>query len=324
MITRTRPRTLFPLTGSVADFRDYHRRGGLIGLAIARELGSRWLIAEVRTAGLRGRGGSSFPVATKWESAAPGATVVCDTVDRSDKGRFLLRCNPYQVVEGVLIAAVALRATQIRFVSGEKRWQDVLAEMAGELRGLDVRVVPAARGVVHTAETFAHLPRIARKGADWFRSAGTSSSPGSAVFAVRGNVRRPGVYELPLGRPVSALIDRADGAANGGRIKALFPAVPAGPLVDVDVPLDYEELRVAGSALGDGAFVAYDDSACMVAAALRHSGSPALRRIAAGVGGADDLDAVRSSADPVARGAAEAFTEEFTRHLGHRCESRPS
>jgi hypothetical protein len=95
--------------------------------------------------------------------------------------------------------------------------------------------------------------------------------------------------------------------------------VPAGPLVDVDVPLDYEELRVAGSALGDGAFVAYDDSACMVGAALRHSGSPALRRIATGVGGKEDLAAVRASTDPVASGAAAAFAEEFARHLGRRC-----
>ncbi|WP_163507062.1 hypothetical protein [Fodinicola acaciae] len=317
MITRTRPRAVLPLTGPVTDLRDYHRRGGLIGLAIARELGSRWLAAEVSASGLRGRGGSGFPVATKWSCAPPGAAVVCD--DRSDKGRFLLRCNPYQVIEGMLIAAVAVHATNVRIVSREQRWRDVLSEMAGELHGLDARVVAGATGVVHTAETFAHLPRIARKGADWFRSAGTPSSPGVAVFAVRGNLRRPGLYELPLGRPASSLIDRAGGAANGGRVKALYPAVPAGPLVDLDVPLDYDELRLAGSALGDGAFVAYDDSACMVAAALAHSRSPALARIEAGVGGMADLYAVRSSADPVARAAAEVFDEEFSRHLGRRC-----
>ena len=92
-------------------------------------------------------------------SQSPGATVVCDTADRSDKGRFLLRCNPYQVVEGVLIAAVALRAIEIRFVSAENRWRDVLSEMAGELHGLDVQVVAGAHGIVHTAETFADLPR---------------------------------------------------------------------------------------------------------------------------------------------------------------------
>jgi NADH-quinone oxidoreductase subunit F len=211
--------------------------------------------------------------------------------------------------------------------------------------------------VVNNVETLAHVPGILRHGADWFRTSGTAGSPGSTVFTVSGDVRCPGMYELPLGLPLRLLVELvAGGAANGGNVKAVVPGASAGLLTGakLDTALDFDAMRDAGSGLGSAGFVVYDDSACMVAAVLAYARflaiescgqcpackhgtediAETLERIERGDGSEDDLDAVRkkcrtvtngsrcalpAGAEALVQSALDAFGDEFTAHLGNPC-----
>src|SRR5439155_5659360 len=122
---------------------------------------------------------------------------------------------------------------------------------------------------VNNVETLSHVPHIIRRGAEWFRGFGTQSSPGTMAFSVCGDVRTPGVYELPLGTPVRTLVvDIAGGPPDGRSIKAIFPGASAGVLTadHLDLPLDFDVLKEAGSGLGSAGFVVYDSTACIVRA----------------------------------------------------------
>lgn len=132
---------------------------------------------------------------------------------------------------------------------------------------------PAVRGlfgaptVVNNAETLCHVPFIVRNGAEWFRAIGSSDSPGTMIFTLTGDVRRPGLYELPLGVPLRSLIEERGGGVKNGRVKAVFPGGPSNSLVtdrDLDVPLDFESLKRIGSGLGTGAVIVMDETACIV------------------------------------------------------------
>jgi NADH-quinone oxidoreductase subunit F len=127
--------------------------------------------------------------------------------------------------------------------------------------------------LVHNVETLANVPHIVLRGADWYRSIGTENSTGPKVFCVSGHVYRRGVYELPLGTPLSTIINECAGGVSGGkRLKAVIPGGASTPFVaasDVDVPMDFESLDAIGSALGTGAIVVMDEDTCMVDVALR-------------------------------------------------------
>jgi NADH:ubiquinone oxidoreductase subunit F (NADH-binding) len=119
--------------------------------------------------------------------------------------------------------------------------------------------------LVNNVETLANVPAIVALGADWFRSCGTDSSPGTMLFTVAGDVVREGVFELPLGTPLRELLEQhAGGAPDGRRIKAVLPGASSAVITNLDVPLDFDLMRAAGSGLGAGGFAAYDESACMV------------------------------------------------------------
>jgi len=127
--------------------------------------------------------------------------------------------------------------------------------------------------LVHNVETLANVPHIVLNGADWYRSIGTESSTGPKLFCVSGHVYRRGVYELPLGTPLSTIIyDYAGGVPGGKKLKAVIPGGASTPFVTaehVDVPMDFESLAAIGSALGTGAIVVMDEDTCMVDVALR-------------------------------------------------------
>jgi NADH-quinone oxidoreductase subunit F len=127
---------------------------------------------------------------------------------------------------------------------------------------------------VNSVETLANVPRIIREGAEWFRSFGTETSPGTMVFTLCGDVRRPGVYELPLGLPLRTLLhDIGGGPPEGKPVKAVFPGASSTILSpeQLDTRLDFDSMRATGSALGSAGFVVYDESACIVQAALVYS-----------------------------------------------------
>jgi NADH-quinone oxidoreductase subunit F len=127
--------------------------------------------------------------------------------------------------------------------------------------------------LVHNVETLVNVPHIVLQGADWYAAIGTEKSTGPKVFCVSGHVFRRGVYELPLGTPLRQIIyDHAGGVPGNRRIKAIIPGGASTPFLTaehLDVPMDFESLAAAGSALGTGAIVVIGEGTCMVDVARR-------------------------------------------------------
>jgi NADH-quinone oxidoreductase subunit F len=171
---------------------------------------------------------------------------------------------------------------------------------------------------VNNVETIAHVPAIISRGAAWFKTIGTPASTGNALFGVSGHVNRPGVYELPLGTKLRDIIyEHAGGIRQGRRLKAIIPGGVSMPVLSadqVDVAMDHESLKQAGTLLGTGGIVVMDETACMVRAAIViarffrdescgqctqcREGTAwlykLLRRIEAGEGTEDDLRTIES------------------------------
>lgn len=121
---------------------------------------------------------------------------------------------------------------------------------------------------VNNVESFCHTPHILNKGVEWFRSAGTEKSPGHTLFGVSGHVVRPGLYELPLGTPLSEIIFKhAGGVPDGRKIKGVIPggmSMPILPAGMLDVPMANEFLRERKTMLGTGGIMVMDETTCMV------------------------------------------------------------
>jgi NADH-quinone oxidoreductase subunit F len=123
---------------------------------------------------------------------------------------------------------------------------------------------------VNNVETLAHVPHIVLNGPDWFRSYGTSDTPGTMVFTISGDLRAPVVKELPLGLTLRQLIyDHAGGPETNRQVKAVFSGL-ASPVITpdkLDIATGFDSMRQAGTGLGSGGLIVYDDTACMVAVA---------------------------------------------------------
>lgn len=121
--------------------------------------------------------------------------------------------------------------------------------------------------VVNNVETLSNIPHIVQRGAGWFRTIGTPDSPGTMIFTVCEDVRRPGVYELPMGTSLRTLVyDYAGGPPAGQQFKGFLSGVANRVVLPsrLDTPLDFNSLHAIGSGLGSGGFIAYDNTACMV------------------------------------------------------------
>jgi NADH-quinone oxidoreductase subunit F len=127
--------------------------------------------------------------------------------------------------------------------------------------------------VVNNVETLATVTHILEKGATWFRSMGTTKSPGNIIATVVGDVRQPGVYEVEFGTPFSDLLALCGGPPEGRSFKAAFSGVsnPVLTADQFDTPLTYEDFAAAGSGFGAGGFVVYDNSVDMTAVAAELS-----------------------------------------------------
>jgi NADH-quinone oxidoreductase subunit F len=405
----------------VASLRDYEEAGGLQGWKLAQEMDPQQVVRVVRASGLRGRGGAGFATAAKWDGVRndPGTRkyLVCNGAEGEPgtfKDRYLLRLNPYQTLEGVLIARYAIGAerayvcTKQQFTLERERLETALAELKtadvvdsdlielvfepdeylfGEEKAL-LEVIegglplprvfppyihglfgapyggPSRTGhnptVVNNVETLANVPSIIRHGATWIRSAGTRGSPGTMVFTLSGDVRVPGIYELPLGTTLRTLIEEVGGGvASGRQVQAVFPGLAAAPLRadELNTGLDFDAMRAAGSALGSGGFIVYDDTACLAQAALNFSNflyvescdqcSPCklgadqitsdLRRLLSGAGTQHDIQDIAdvctwteegqrcflaSSEALVMAGLVDKFPRVFQAHLQGTCRQR--
>jgi NADH:ubiquinone oxidoreductase subunit F (NADH-binding) len=386
---------------------DYRAAGGGRAVESARRVEPDALITTVEDSGLRGRGGAGFPTGAKWRTIAANrspelpTTVVVNGAEGEPgtfKDRTILRANPYAVIEGAAIAALAVGASDIVVAlkdgdaAGHRRVDRAITEMrdAGLLADVPVSVVtgphhylfgeetallevvagrppfpriapPYRRGVVEVVEddedvddatnlsghvemagpgpqtvappalvdnveTLANVPGIVSLGPAWFRELGTADSPGTVVCTVTGDVRTPGVGEVPLGTTVAAAIDAIAGGPAGERpLKAVLNGVSATPLAPalLDTPLTYEDMAGAGSGLGTASLIVVGGDTDMTAVAAgaarflaiescgqctpcKSDGlalADALERLCAGTGSAADLDGVAKALTTVADGA---------------------
>lgn len=263
---------------------------------------------RLAASGLRGRGGGWFPAALKWRAvrAEGGAPVVVGNGAEGEPGsikdRWVMQHRPAEVVEGLRLAARALQATEaIVYLKGS--FARVAESLASALRtspdGSDVRIhrghdsyiageetalleslegrrpwprpkppLPSAVGLagrptlVQNVETLSRL-RAALADPEAFKREERT------LVSLWGCVRRPGVYEVPLGTPIARVIDEHGGGPIG-RLRVVLPAGPSAPplLADqVETPLDPDALRRAGSALGTAAMFVVDDSMCPLSVA---------------------------------------------------------
>ncbi len=130
----------------------------------------------------------------------------------------------------------------------------------------------ASPTVINNAETIASVPAIINNGADWYKSYGTEKSPGIKLFAVSGHVKRPGIYEAPLGITMRELITYAGGMKSDLPLKFWIPGGSSVPMLTadhLDIPLTYEDMAAAGTMLGTGTPMVFDTSTSVVKAVIR-------------------------------------------------------
>jgi NADH-quinone oxidoreductase subunit F len=320
--------------------------GGGRALALARARGAGWVLDELDKAGLRGRGGAGFPAGRKWRSVASGGAALGDRYVVANgaegepgtfKDRPLLRANPYQVLEGLSVAATVLEAREA-FIAVKASFEYEIESLERAMREMSdanllcdapvsliagpeeylfgeekalLEVVegndpmprwlppyvhglyattpqegwsagsgPADTGaarvgsnptLVTNVETLAHVPLIVTRGAEWYRTIGTSETPGPLICTVVGDVVRAGAAEIEPGTTLREVIDRVGGGVPAGRqVKAVLSGVsnPVIPASKLDAPVSYEGLAAAGGGLGSAGFIVYDDTRSMVAVAL--------------------------------------------------------
>jgi NADH:ubiquinone oxidoreductase subunit F (NADH-binding) len=272
------------------------------------------LIGRVTASGLRGRGGGWFPTGRKWRAVlveggepflvANGA----EGEPGSVKDRFLMQTRPGEVVRGLVIAARAVGAREaVIFLKGSFAGPAAALRAAllaldpaglqvtvrhgddGYISGEETAILEALEGrrpwprpkpplppavgfrgrptLVQNVETLARVPAAVADPARFPRTEST-------LVSLWGHLRRPGVYEVPLGTPLRRLIEDQGGGTPDG-VSMIFPAGPSGaPLAaeQADTPLDPDALRAAGSALGTAAVLVLGASVCPIGAGASLAG----------------------------------------------------
>jgi NADH-quinone oxidoreductase subunit F len=130
-------------------------------------------------------------------------------------------------------------------------------------RGLRMRPT-----VLNNVETWANVPLIVDKGADWFAEIGTEGSKGTKIFSLVGKVVNTGLVEVPMGVTLREIVDDIGGGIRGGReFKAVQTGGPSGGCIPadlLDLEVDFDRLTEAGSMMGSGGMIVMDDRNCMV------------------------------------------------------------
>lgn len=133
---------------------------------------------------------------------------------------------------------------------------------------------PALKGlygkptVLNNVETYANIPQIILKGADWFKGIGTEKSAGTKVFALGGKITNTGLVEVPMGITLREIVEEIGGGIPGGHtFKAAQTGGPSGgciPASLIDTKIDYDNLLEIGSMMGSGGLIVMDETTCMV------------------------------------------------------------
>ena len=204
---------------------------------------------------------------------------------------------------------------------------------------------------INNTQSLSSIPTIIRNGAQWFADLGVKGSGGTAIFSVSGHVEKPGNYEISLGIPFPELLEIAGGVRGGRKLKAVIPGGSSVPVVPaekmMELTMDFDTLRAAGTGLGTGAMVVIDETTCMVQLLRRISRfyyaescgqcTPCregtgwlyrmLTRIIEGKGTSKDIDMLVAIANKIeghticALGDAAAWpVQSFVKHFRHEFE----
>ncbi len=311
------------------SIKDYIALDGYKALTkILFDMTSEEVIEEVIASGLRGRGGAGFLAGKKWEICrdvnSDKKYVICNA-DEGDPGaymdRSLLEGNPHSVIEGMIIGAYAIGASEgyiyVRmeyplavqnvtlaieqarklgllgksilgsefqfdihvfkgagaFVSGEET--SLMASIEGRRAFPRQRPpFPAQEGLwgkptnINNVETWANVPLIINKGAEWYSQIGTRGSKGTKIFSLVGKINNTGLVEVPMGMTLKEIInDIGGGVKDNKKFKAVQTGGPSGgciPAEMLNLRIDYESLTKAGSMMGSGGMIVMDEDTCMV------------------------------------------------------------
>lgn len=311
------------------DIRDYIALEGYTSLTkVLFDMMAEEVIEEVRKSGLRGRGGAGFLTGKKWEICRAADSdvkyIICNA-DEGDPGaymdRSLLEGNPHSVIEGMIIGAYAIGASEgyiyVRmeyplavnnvtialdqakklrllgdsilgsefnfdihifrgagaFVSGEET--SLMASIEGRRAFPKQRPpFPAQEGLwgkptnINNVETWANVPLIINKGADWYSDIGTRKSKGTKIFSLVGKINNTGLVEVPMGISLKEIIyDIGGGIKDNKKFKAVQTGGPSGgciPKEKLDLLIDFDNLTKAGSMMGSGGMIVMDEETCMV------------------------------------------------------------
>jgi NADH-quinone oxidoreductase subunit F len=302
----------------------YRGAGGYGAWAKAQAMEPAAITEAVKQSNLRGLGGAGFPTGMKWSFIPKNHTGPVYLVVNADEGepgtfkdRYLLERDPHSLIEGMLIAARAIRsALGFVYIRGEyvqpwRRFSAAVKEAydAGLLgQGFDVVVhrgagayicgeetgllsslegkkgwpkikppFPAIKGafgqptIVNNVETLCCVPPIVDRGAAWFAGLGTKTQGGTRMYSVSGRVKRPAVYEAPVSITLRQLVERAGGVTGTGRLKAVVPGGGSAPILtadEIDVTLDVDGVKAAGSMIGSAGVMVMDESVSIPEALL--------------------------------------------------------
>jgi NADH:ubiquinone oxidoreductase subunit F (NADH-binding)/(2Fe-2S) ferredoxin len=303
------------------------RKGYAAFLNALKNMQPSQIIDVIKTAGLRGRGGGGFPTGIKWATCAKHdgqRTIICNA-DEGDPGaymdRSILEGDPHSVLEGMLIAAVAIGSRQgfvyvrneyplavKRLVTAIKQAENygllgqniagtdfsfdvkistgagafVCGESTALMASLEGKVGRPRAKYVHTVEkgfrdqpsnlnnveTYANVPAILLKGAQWYAQMGTEHSKGTKVFSLVGKIKNTGLVEVPMGISLRDIVfDIGGGVPKKKKFKAVQTGGPSGGCIPerfLDLPVDYQKLTEVGSIMGSGGMIVMDQDTCMV------------------------------------------------------------
>jgi NADH:ubiquinone oxidoreductase subunit F (NADH-binding)/(2Fe-2S) ferredoxin len=303
------------------------RRGYTAFMNALNQVKPAKIIEMIKTSGLRGRGGGGFPVGIKWATCAKHEAdryIICNA-DEGNPGayvdRSILEGDPHTVLEGMLIAALAIGSSQgyiyvrheyplsikrlttaiksakaygllgdnifgsdfsfhIKLSTGAGAY--VCGESTALMSSLEGKVGRPRAKYVHTVakgfrdspsnlnnvETYANVPAILVKGAEWFAGMGTDHSKGTKLFSLVGNVAHSGLVEVPMGISLREIVfDIGAGMPGEKAFKAIQTGGPSGGCIPekfLDLAVDYQKLTNAGSQMGAGGMIVMDESVCMV------------------------------------------------------------
>ena len=305
----------------------YKKNGGLEAFRNAvTKMKPNEVTDVVKNSGLRGRGGAGFPTGMKWSfiDNKNWPHYVVANADESEPGTFkdreIMEGNPFQFLEGLMLASYAVGANAAYVYLRGEFWDigasldKQIAELEAEgylgeklfdteyslklythlgagayICGEETALLESLEGkrgqprnrppfppavglygkptIINNVETFANVPLILAKGADWYKTIGTADSPGVKIFSLSGRVQKPGNYELPLGTTFRELIyTHGGGVIDDRKVKAIMPAGASSSLIMVDdekvldTPMDYATVRTLKADLGSASVIVIDET----------------------------------------------------------------